>query len=227
MKGFTQQELDTLQKAQIEKIRISGEETNMLQQQEDAKQKIREDAEAKRAAAEQKRQQQAAENESKKQKFIDDAIQKQKLELDLFIQQQGIKARSMQEELNLAQKIAAQKTAIAQAEFNASKKTANDRLQLDIANHEIKNTLAKAQVDVAVDNASRELKEYVAANMLKLDSEKFLSAELYNEKILNMDAIAMAEKDYQKKLFDMKVITQQEYDEELKSIDAANEEAKK
>jgi len=85
VKGFTQQEIDALQKAQTERLRLTGQETQMVQDQAAAEQKIRDDAAAKREAAADRRQKAEDARRQKAKQAMQDAIALQKIELDLFI----------------------------------------------------------------------------------------------------------------------------------------------
>jgi len=212
--GFTQAEIDALQKAQVAKMRLSGEEVKMVESQEAAKQKIHDDAQQKRQQAEDARK-------AKAKQALDDEVQRQSLSLNLFIEQQGVKAKSLKDELELAEKVATAKRKLAQAEFAASDKSANAKLQKEIADAKITNDLAKAQAAVAVENADRELKTYLKAHSERVSSGKFLNDELYKQEIKRLDDITTEEKKYQEVRLKNGVITEQQKKEELDKIDAA------
>ena len=214
VKGFTQEEIDALKEAQVEKMRLSGEEIKMVENQEAAKQKVREDAEQKRRQAEDARK-------AKAKQALDDEVQRQSLSLNLFIEQQGVKAKSLKDELELAEKVATAKRKLAQAEFAASDKSANAKLQKEIADAKITNDLAKAQAAVAVENADRELKDYLKAHSERVSSGKFLNDELYKQEIKRLDDITAEEKKYQEVRLKNGVITEQQKKEEFDKIDGA------
>ena len=223
VKGFTQAEIDALQKAQVEKMRLSGEEVKMVADQEAAKQKVREDAGQQRQQAEDARK-------AKAKQALDDEVQRQSLSLNLFIEQQGVKAKSLKEELELAQKVATAKRKLAEAEYVAAGKSANAKLQKEIADAKITNDLAKAQAAVAVENADRELKEYLKLHSEKLAAGKFLNDELYKQEVDRINGIAAKEKEYHDKRLAAGVITQQQYNDEIAKINAtakANEDTLK
>ena len=214
VKGFTQEEIDALKEAQVEKMRLSGEEIKMVENQEAAKQKVREDAEQKRRQAEDARK-------AKAKQALDDEVQRQSLSLNLFIEQQGVKAKSLKDELELAEKVATAKRKLAQAEFAASDKSANAKLQKEIADAKITNDLAIAQAAVAVENADRELKTYLKAHSERVSSGKFLNDELYKQEIKRLDDITAEEKKYQEVRLKNGVITEQQKKEEFDKIDGA------
>jgi len=211
VKGFTQEEIDTLKKAQVEKMRLSGEEVKMVEDQEAAKQKVREDAEQKRRQAEEARR-------AKEKKALDDEVQRQSLSLNLYIEQQGIKAKSLKEELELAEEVAKRKKKLAEAEFAASDKLANAKLQKKIADAKITNDLAKTQAAVAVANADRELKDYLKLHSEKLLGSKLLNDALYLQEVERLDGIADKEKEYQDVRKNKGLINEQQYQDELAKI---------
>lgn len=223
-----------LKKTQLERSKITNEEKGMVEKQTQALEKIQKDTAAKlqdekdkRDAAEEKRKEREEQRRQKEQQIMQDAIEKQKLQLSLFIEQQGIKAKSMQEELELAEKLAERKKAIALAEYNATKKTANDKLTLDIANQAIANELAQANANAAVANAEKELKAFIDANQSKLKEGQFLSDALYNQEVKRLNDIAIKQKELQEKLLSEGGINAEKQQEENKKIDAENAEAQK
>jgi hypothetical protein len=227
-KSISKEELEMLKKTQMERSKIASEEKGMVEKQTQALEKIQKDTAAKlqdaadkREAAEEKRKEREEQRRQKEQQIMQDAIEKQKLQLSLFIEQQGIKARSMQEELELAEKLAERKKAIALAEYNATKKTANDKLAFDIANQAIANELAQANVNAAVANAEKELKAFIAANQSKLKEGQFLSDALYEQEKERLNDIAQKEIQLKKDLR----LSDELFAQEQSRITAANLEA--
>jgi len=214
IKGFTLEELDALKEAQVEKMRLSGEEIKMVEKQEAAKQKIHDDADQQRRQAEDARK-------AKAKQALDDEVQRQGLAISLLIEQQGVKAKSLKEELELAEKVAKAKNKLAEAEYLAAGKSANAKLQKEIADAKITNDLAKAQAAVAVENADRELKTYLKAHSERLAAGKFLNDELYKQEIKRLDDLATEEKKYQEVRLQNGIITEQQKQEEFEKIDAA------
>ena len=224
VKGFSQEEINALKGAQLEKQKLTGEEKQMLQNHEAAKQQIYNDGIAKQKAAADKRKQEA-------QQAMQDAITKQKLELDLFIENQGIKARTLKEELDLASKIADKKSAIAQAEYKAAVKasgeTANAKLQLDIEEARIKNELAQKNAALTVDNAARELAAYKELNQTKLQDGKFLSDAMVAAETERLEKLLIKEKEFQDQKRQAGLINQQEYDDAIIQLGIDNDAKKK
>ncbi|RZJ75868.1 MAG: hypothetical protein EOO45_04280 [Flavobacterium sp.] len=153
------------------------------------------------------------------------AAQKQKLQLDLFLAQQGTKARSLQEELTFAEEVAKRKAAIALAEYNASSKTENDSISLKVKMKIAENELMEARARAAIEFADRTLQTETDKNRKILENDKFLSEELYRQKMDALEAIAKAEADALNSRLQNGVITQQVYDTEMENIRVEKQKA--
>ena len=124
-----------------------------------------------------------------RQKILDDAAVKAKLELDLYLQSNDQKARSLKEELQLAENVRDKKLAIAQKEFEATKKTENDKLELLIAQNEAKLEFLETTANLSVEYAEKELEYYIATNRSKIDSETRLTEAIIEEENKRLEAI--------------------------------------
>ena len=189
VKGFTQEEIDTLKTAQLEKMRISGQETQMLQNQQAAQEKLEADFAARREAAAQKREQQEAQRRTKAQKAVEDAIEKMDLELQKFIQTEADKAKTLEGSLKYEQSIRDQRLAIAEAEFKASKQTANDIVKLELAQGEILKDYAKNTADVTASFAKAEFDKWLEQNGTKIKAGEKLTEALITEEVKRLDAV--------------------------------------
>lgn len=148
-------------------------------------------------------------------KALEDAVTKMKLEYDIFIQNEGEKAKAVEERLSYAEKLRQKEIAIAQAEYEKTKKTENDKLALTKATNDANLKFVESQTEAVISNAEREYNATVAANKSKLDSGKFLTEQLYNQEIERINNIAAAEKD----LASTKITDAQELQIELSRID--------
>jgi hypothetical protein len=162
---------------------------------------------------------QAKAEADRQQKILDDAVAISKAQLDLFISEQGIKAKSLEEGLKLAEQIAQKQIAINQKVFDASKKTEADRLALQTANNEARNILLQAQADAVIANVDRELQIFKDANKTQLDDKKFLTEELANEEINRLNRIAEEEAEAQTQRLINGQITEAQYQDAIKAID--------
>jgi len=155
----------------------------------------------------------------RRQKELDNAVAISKAQLDLFLSEQGIKAKSLEDGLKLAEDIANKQIAINQKVFEASKKTEVDRLALQTANNEARNTLLQSQADLVLANVERELQIYKDANKSQLDGKKFLSQELVQEEINRLNGIAEQEAEAQTQRLLTGQITEAQYQDAIKAID--------
>lgn len=155
-----------------------------------------------------------------RQKITDNAIQKQKEELDLYIANQGFKAKALQEELKVAENVSKRKLDILEAEFKAGKvsKTAYESEKLDITNE-----FAEKQANAAVSNAEREMDAFKANHQSKIDANQFLNDQLFNQEQERLNRIAEAERAFQTEKLNQGAVNQQEYNEAINQINADNQ----
>jgi hypothetical protein len=165
---------------------------------------------AKKAEEAQKKRQEEA------QKIIDKGIEQSKKEIDLFIAQQGIRAKSLEDSLKLEEQIRDKKLAVAKKEFEA-KKTTETEYQLQSLN--IKNEFLKKQAEITLANAQIELKAFLDANKSKLDANQFLTDELVAQELDRINRVSEAEAAYQTERLVTGQINAQQYADAIKAID--------
>ncbi|ALM49333.1 hypothetical protein AMR72_10770 [Flavobacterium psychrophilum] len=225
VKQFSDEEIEALKAAEKKKDEIANETiarqqkidreyADSLNKQQQAREKAEQDEARKRVEKEQKRAQQ-----------VQDAIEGQKLELELLLANQGIKGKAMTDELQLAQAVADKKRQIALAEFNASKKTANDKLRQDIANANITKELAETQSRVAVENAQNELNAFKEKNRTLLKDGTFLSEELFNAEKARLANTLSEEIKFLEEKKANNLISEQDLTLQLNSLKQADTEA--
>ena len=160
----------------------------------------------------------------KAHEIADKAIADQQEQLDLFIASQGIKAKSLEESLAFQKKVSEKELAILDAELKAGNIS---RTKYDEQAFLIKNDLLAKQAELAVDNAQRELQDYIANNQSKLDSDKFFTEQSLIEEQVRLDAIAEKRKEFAATQLEEGVIDQIAYNTAIAEVEAENEEAKK
>ena len=156
---------------------------------------------------------------AKQKEIIEKAIEKQKEQLDLFIAQQGIRAKTLEEQIALEEQISEKSIAILDAELKA-KKISQEKYDAEILT--IQNDLLAKRAELAVDNAQRELQDYVQNNQSKLDSEKFLSEQLFEEERARFERLAEQRREFEAKRLEEGVINQTEYNAAINAIDEEN-----
>jgi hypothetical protein len=209
---ITSDAYDKLKEATNSVIDNKNQQAEAEERAQDKIEKARAKAEenAKKAEeAQKKRQEEAA-------KVIDKAIAQSKTELDLFIAQQGIRAKSLEESLKLEEQIRDKKLAIAKKEFD-SKKITETEYQLQSLN--IKNEFLKKQADITMANAQIELNAFIDANKSKLEANKFLTDELVAQELDRINRVSEAEAAYQTERLATGQINAQQYADAIKAID--------
>ncbi|MDI9256326.1 hypothetical protein [Flavobacterium sedimenticola] len=208
---ITQEEVDLITKAEEAKIDIYNQSTA---QQE----KIinRQNALIEKAEAEAEERRKKAEERRKKQ--LSDAAVLAKAELDLFLSQQGVRAKTLAEEVKLAEQVRDKKLKIAQAEFDASEKNKAAELKLLTDQNNAKNEFLEKQNQLVVDNAFRELQAYIDTNQSKIDSQKFFSDFALQEEQRRLDGILQQQLNYERIRFEQGITSETEYQDALKAI---------
>lgn len=145
------------------------------------------------------------------------AIKSMQTELAFYIESQGERKKSMEEQLAIDKQVMERSLAITKAEFNAKKLT---RREYELSVLEIQNEFAKKQVDATIENAQIELDAFMEANQRKLDANQFFTDELLTQELERINAIAEAEAQAQTIAFANGVINAQEYAAAIAKIDA-------
>jgi hypothetical protein len=156
-------------------------------------------------------------------KRTDEALKESKTLLDIYIAEQGVKAKTLQEELAIAETVSKKKKEILKAELKAGKITQSE---YNLAILELDNDLISKRAEIAVDIANRELQIFKDAHQSKLDANTFFTEELLNQETSRLDAISEKEREYHQKRLEQGVINQTEYNDAIKQVDEENRIAK-
>lgn len=225
---ITDDEVTAIKDAQLKKIAIQDESTKRLEKNQNAQDKLEEDRQAKAEKAQQAAADAAQKAEDAKQKRIDASIQKSKDELDLFVNQQGIKKKSVEDEIAFEKQLLDKKLAILKQEYDAKKITQTAFQSESLA---LTNEYAKKQADIAIAEAARELESFKQNHQIKIDSDKFFSESKLQQLIAENEAIKVQEVAFQATRLEQGQINQQEYNDAIDLINEntriKNEEAQK
>lgn len=213
------------QEAQLLKLKQMANDTSDAEKAELARKlaeidKALEEEAAKTTEAQNKlnsiRKEGAAKQAEQAREAVERNLTAQKEELDLFLAKQGIKAKTLQEELKVAEDVSKKKLEILEAEFRAGKisKTAYETEKLNITQE-----YAQKQAEVAVANAERELEAFKSIHQSKLDANEFLTEELFNQEQHRLERIAEKEKEFHKRRLEQGVINRQEYNDAIALVD--------
>ena len=155
-------------------------------------------------------------------KIQEDAIKLQGEQLDKFIQEQGVRAKTLEEQLKVAESIAKREIEIKDAELKA-KVISETKYASEVL--KINNDLGLLRAELAVSNFEKELESYIELNQSKIDNEKFLSEEVYNEEVSRLERIAEARREFEAQRLSEGVISQTEYNEAIKQVNSDNQDS--
>ena len=183
---ITEEELNDLKNAELNKIKIQDESTKRLEKSQNQEDKLAEAATANAEKAQQQREALAEKEKARRQKEIDDLIAKSNIQIELFKTTEGAK----------------QKTALETADFNSKlfeKENANLKLQFDkgkiskeqyeLEKLTISQNYAKQQADTLLQFANAELNLFLETNKSKLIGAETLTAELVAEEQRRLELI--------------------------------------
>lgn len=205
------EDVEKLEKATEKKIEIynrsTAEQEKIINRQNALIEKAEKEAEERRKKAEEARK-----------KALDNAAKLAKAELDLFISQQGYRAKTLEEQLAIEQKALAKRMEIYKKEYEASEKTKADKLKRLTDENNAQEAFLKKQAELVVDNAYRELQSFIETNNTKIDQSKFFSDLLLAQKQMEYESQLTAELNFQKIRLEQGIISETEYLEAMKSI---------
>ncbi|MCG2611518.1 hypothetical protein LZZ90_08355 [Flavobacterium sp. SM15] len=212
---ITDDEVEAIKKAQLAKIAIQDESTKRLEKNQNAQDKLAEDAEKKREKAAQDAENARQKAEDAKQKAIDTSIQKSKDELNLFVQQQGFKKKSIEDEIAFEKQVLDRKLAILKQEFDAKKITQTAFQAESLA---LTNEFAKKTADIAIEEAARELENYKRNHQIKIDEDKFFTEQKLQNFINENALTAQKEIEFQTTRLEQGQINEQQYQDAIDLI---------
>jgi hypothetical protein len=161
---------------------------------------------------------------AQQQKAVDLQIQKQKELLDLFIAEQGERARTLSEELALEEAASERRRAILDAELKA-KKISQEVYQKEILNLDAE--LGQKRAELAVDNALREVEANRMSLEIQRENAQFLSAQLAEQRKAENATILLQEQELARLRLETGLINQQEFDDAIRELSEINRVANK
>jgi hypothetical protein len=203
-KGVLDAQAEALTQVADIQERITGQESEQLVNRVSLQREARDQA---KAAAEEAK------------KIADQGIKQQEEELELFIQQQGLKAKGLKEQLEIQREISKQEIEILKANLENRNIT---QLEFDSELLRIKNELLQQQAELTLDYSRRELDEYILNNQSKIDNEMFFSEQLLEEERSRLERISEQKKEFEAKRLEEGVISQQAYNDAINAINDEN-----
>jgi hypothetical protein len=151
---------------------------------------------------------------------IELALRESKAQIDLFIAEQGFKAKTLEEAFIVEQELTAKRIALNQEEFEAGKKT---RTEFETEKLNISNEFLQKQAELTVDFAQRELDAETQKSKTLLDSNKFLTAETLAQETERLNGLAQKRRDFEALKLAEGVINEQQYNDAINAINAENQ----
>lgn len=136
-------------------------------------------------------------------------------ELDIYVESQGVRKKSMADQIETDREIMRQSLEIKKAEFDAGKKT---RREYELAILEIQNDFLAKQTEATLENADLELQLFMLNNQRKLEENQFFSDALYQQELDRIEKLRAAEAENAKQQFDLQVINAKELELALAEI---------
>lgn len=153
------------------------------------------------------------------QERIDATLAESKAKLELYVQEQGFRAKTLSEEIRIAEEVKDKKLEILQEELKAKKITETEYQAEVLA---LNNDFAQQQAEATVAEAQRELQLYKDSLEKKKEVEGFYSESRMESKILENNIIANKEKDFAQLQLDQGLINQIQYNDTINQINEDN-----
>jgi hypothetical protein len=147
------------------------------------------------------------------------AIKNLNEDMALFISLQGTKAKTLEQELLIAEQIASKKKEILDAEFKNGKITA---AKLATEKQNLENESLERTAEIAVDSAAREIDAYRKTAENKLEIDTFLSDSELLLRQSTLDQLAVKEKEFLNLKLESGTISQTEYNDAINLVNEEN-----
>lgn len=148
-------------------------------------------------------------------KAFDESIKRQEIALQIYLESQGIRKQTLEEELKLAQDVYERELAIEKKKL-AAKKITQEEYDLFVLQSE--KDLAQKRAEIAIDNAKRELDAHIEANKTKLEADKVLTDESVNNEINRINQIRDERERFEQRRYEEGLISETEYQDNLLAI---------
>ena len=155
-------------------------------------------------------------------KATEDTIKNSRLEIDLFIAQQGFKKRSYEEEYVLNKKILDKELEDLKLRHEKGKLSV---LEYEVAKLKLANDFGLKNSDILVKNAEEEIKVFTEKNDEILNKAGELDQKTFDNKTKALASKLKAETDYNNKRLEAGVVSEEEYNSEIALINEENRRA--
>ena len=153
-------------------------------------------------------------------KLVQDGINQSKAEIDLFVAQQGTRAKGLDEQVKLAEQIRDKELAILKRELDAK---LISQTEYETQSLLIKQDFLMLQTEATIDNAQRELDAIVESNQSKIEQGTFLNDELFLQEQQRLDNQLQAQLDFEALRLEQGLISQQQYNDAINNVNKEND----
>ncbi len=201
LEGQTTANLEAQAKARVEIAKIENRITGQESEQQSNINSLRREAQSQAKAAHDARMKQ-----------IEAEIKRQKEALELWIAEQGDRARTLKEQLTLQEETAKKSKAILDNELK-NKKISQEKYDLEVL--KLTQETAKLQAQIAVDIAEQNLDTYIYENKERLKQGQLLTDDLLAQEIDRNKALQAERDAFEKIRFENGLINETEYQKAL------------
>jgi hypothetical protein len=168
----------------------------------------------------QARKDEVAKEKQRKQEIIDNALKENKALIDLFIAEQGFKAKTLEDAFIFEQELTAKRIALNQKEFELGKKS---KTEFETEKLNISNDFLQKQAELTVDYARRELEAELEKSKSIIDVNKFLSEQILIEEKARINAIAEQKRQFEATRLAEGIINETQYNDAINAINKDNQ----
>lgn len=146
-------------------------------------------------------------------------IASQRQQIQIFIENQGIRAKTLEEQLKISEQVAARELEILKKELDEKLISQQD---YELAKLQIQNEQLSKQAEAVVENAQRELDIITKANESKIEANQFLNDELYAQEIERQNKTLESQLEFEALRLEQGVVSQEEYNDAINGINEQN-----
>lgn len=162
--------------------------------------------------------QRAEEEKQRAKEAADEATAQLNEKLRIYLAENDAFDKSQDEQIAILKNAHDQKLKILQADYDASDKKESDKLKLQASTLEAENELALQKLDIAQTIAEQILANEIQTNQSRLDANRFLSDELYNQELLRLSNTEAAEAAYLLSSYENKKITAEQFELQMTQL---------
>jgi hypothetical protein len=150
---------------------------------------------------------------------IEKEIASQRQQLEIFVESQGVRVKTLNEQLKISEQVATRELEILQKELDEKLISQQD---YELAKLQIQNEQLLKQSEAVVENAQRELDIITKANESKIEANQFLNDELFLQEQERLSKQLDAQLQFEALRLEQGVVSQEEYNDAINSVNEEN-----